>query len=96
MEVSYCPSQGVGVAQNMFLTLLQTLVQTQCSVANQRMWPKDIGARAAMRNTYDFIVVGAGAAGSIVAGKISENPNWNVLLIEAGGNPPMESEVRSV
>jgi choline dehydrogenase len=40
----------------------------------------------AANKTFDYIVVGAGLAGTTVAARLTENPAISVLLIEAGGD----------
>jgi choline dehydrogenase-like flavoprotein len=41
----------------------------------------------------DYVVVGAGTTGSVVAPRLSENPKHKVLLIESGGEQSVESDI---
>ena len=51
--------------------------------------------RAAWNPSYDFVIVGGGTAGSLLAGRLTENPAVNVLLLESGPQSSIVTDLAS-
>ena len=73
---------------------LATQLITVSIIALQRQLAHNNAANREQWNTnYDYIVVGAGSAGAIVAARLTEDPNISVLLLEAGGPATVISDM---
>ena len=80
-----------GISAVLFTSLITTLMQSQKQLGNPDEYPQD--ATSYLLDQYDFVVVGGGSAGAVVASRLSEVSEWKVLLLEAGGDPNPTSDI---
>ncbi|XP_015907095.2 glucose dehydrogenase [FAD, quinone]-like [Parasteatoda tepidariorum] len=48
-----------------------------------------------VKKSYDYVIIGAGSAGSVLANRLSANPCVSVVVLEAGSTPPILTEIPS-
>lgn len=79
------------------IILKQLNVKQPKLITNYAQVARQLNDNGLQFDEWDFIIVGGGTAGCVLASRLSEDPNMRILLIEAGGSSKnvVESKIPS-